>query len=200
MLNGWIFLDTKKNISFITNNLHKLREAKIFLREYNIKVSHINKNKFEIQSDSFEEIVITAIKKALKEFAFSIIIEDAGLLVTELNNFPGPYSSFVFNAIGNKGILKLLKGSNEREAEFRSIIAFGDPKCQPICFTGSVSGYISKTERGVHGFGFDPIFIPFKGDGKTFSEMTIEEKNLISHRSTSFKKFAEWYQEKENNH
>lgn len=191
---------TKKQISFITNNFHKLREAKIFLNKYNINVSHIKTNKLEIQSDSFEEIVLSAIETALKEYAFSIIVEDAGLLVKELNNFPGPYSSYVFNTIGNRGIIKLLKGSKEREAEFRSVVAFGNPKCQCICFTGSVSGYISNTERGTHGFGFDPIFIPFEGDGKTLSEMTIEEKNLISHRSISLKKFANWYLETNNDY
>jgi XTP/dITP diphosphohydrolase len=162
-------------------------------------VSQIKKEKLEIQSDSFEEIALSAIKKALKEFTLSIIIEDAGLLVKELNNFPGPYSSYVFSTIGNRGILKLLKGSNEREAEFRSVVAFGNPNCKPLCFTGSVLGYISKKERGIHGFGFDPIFIPFEGDGKTLSEMTLEEKNRISHRCISLKKFAEWYQDKDDN-
>ena len=192
-------MHSKKQLSFITNNNHKLREAKILLSRYNINVSQIKKDKLEIQSDSFEEIALSAIKNALKEFTLSIIIEDAGLLVKELNNFPGPYSSYVFTTIGNRGILKLLTGSKERVAEFRSVVAFGNPKCKPICFTGSVLGYISKTERGTHGFGFDPIFIPFEGDGKTLSEMTLEEKNRISHRSVSLKKFAEWYQEKDNN-
>ncbi|MEM3010338.1 MAG: non-canonical purine NTP pyrophosphatase, partial [Candidatus Bathyarchaeia archaeon] len=48
-------------------------------------------------------------------------------------------------------------------------------------------------ERGKGGFGFDPIFVPFKGGGKTFGEMSLAEKNKLSHRAEALRKFAEWY-------
>jgi XTP/dITP diphosphohydrolase len=68
---------------------------------------------------------------------------------------------------------------------------------EPLCFKGEVLGVITKEERrGSSGFGFDPIFEPLSGGGKTFAEMTVEEKNHYSHRAEALRKFAEWYKRK----
>jgi XTP/dITP diphosphohydrolase len=124
-------------------------------------------------------------------------VEDAGLFISRLSGFPGPYSAYVYKTIHNDGILKLLEGSKERDAKFQSVIGYCDQEtvCEPIFFEGVVNGEITLTERkeqGKSGFGFDPIFEP-SGIEKTFAEMTIIEKNRYSHRAMAIRKFAEWY-------
>lgn len=184
-----------KLIYFATANMHKFEEARPLLDKYGIAVVALNVKSLEIQADDLEEIARTAVAHAAKTNNLPIIVEDAGLFVKALNGFPGPYSSFIFRKIGNKGILKLMQNITDREAEFRSAIAFCAPGIQPKSFQGAVKGSLSLEERGVHGFGFDPVFIPPKGDGHTFAEMKPEEKNMISHRANALRQFAEWYVE-----
>jgi XTP/dITP diphosphohydrolase len=130
---------------------------------------------------------------AVKNSGLPIFVEDAGIFVKALNGFPGPYSSYVYRTLGTKGILKLMSNIKSRGAYFQAIIAFSNPEEQPTCFIGRVKGKISLKERGTSGFGYDPIFEPSKGDGRTFAEMSTEEKNRLSHRAEALRKFAEWY-------
>jgi XTP/dITP diphosphohydrolase len=90
-------------------------------------------------------------------------------------------------------MLKLMENVEDRRARFLSVIAFYTPMIGGVkIFTGEVEGYIAMEPRGSGGFGFDPIFIPAEGDGRTFAEQSIEEKNKLSHRARAAKKFAEW--------
>jgi len=148
--------------------------------------------KIEIQSDNLSEIASYGAQEAAKRLGIPVVAEDAGLFIRSLNGFPGPYSSDVFKRLGNKGILKLMEGVSKRNAKFSSVAAFCTPRGKPRCFTGSVFGHIGLHPRGVSGFGFDPIFIPTKGDGRTFAQMTVREKNRSSHRAASFKKISKW--------
>jgi len=120
-------------------------------------------------------------------------VEDAGLFVEALKGFPGPYSAYVYRTLGTRGILKLMENVEDRAASFRSVVVFSSPEHQPVCFSGEVKGRISMEERGDSGFGFDPIFEPEAGDGRTFAEMTTEEKNRYSHRAEALRRFAKWY-------
>jgi XTP/dITP diphosphohydrolase len=121
-----------------------------------------------------------------------VVAEDAGLFVDALQGFPGPYSSDVYKRLGVKGVLKLMEGVRNRKASFRSAVAFCRPAGRPKCFLGTVVGTIGLRPRGSGGFGFDPIFIPAEGDGRTFAQMTVDEKNRMSHRARSFRKFSRW--------
>jgi XTP/dITP diphosphohydrolase len=89
--------------------------------------------------------------------------------------------------------LRLIENGSRREASFQAAVAFCTPKTRPRCFTGVVDGLVSKKPRGTNGFGFDPIFIPKRGDGRTFAEMTTVEKNALSHRARAFAKFSKWF-------
>jgi len=113
-------------------------------------------------------------------------IEDSGLFIKALNGFPGVYSSYVFKTIGNEGILKLMRGVEDREAKFVCVIAYNDGKVR--IFKGEVVGKISNEMRGEHGFGYDPIF---EYNGRTFAEMG-EEKDLVSHRRRAADEFFSW--------
>jgi len=178
---------------FATSNIHKFNEARLSLSEFKIATAMLKVKTVEIQDNNIENIAVASALDAVKKCHLPIIVEDAGLFIKALNNFPGPYSSYIFQTIGTKGILKLMKNIDDRNAYFHSVIAFCKPKEEPIAFRGRVEGKIIQEERGDGGFGFDPIFTPLKGGGKTFAEMETREKNRYSHRAEALRKFAKWY-------
>jgi len=192
-------LPKEKLIYFATGNLHKFEETRLILREFGVATAILNVKSLEVQSDDLEEIARTSVLHVVAAQRLPVIVEDAGLFIGVLNGFPGPYSSYIYRTIGLKGILKLLEKEDNRNADFRSVIAFCRPGETPKSFAGTVRGSISTVERGTHGFGFDPIFIPLGGDGRTFAEMAVIEKNLYSHRAQAVRKFAEWYARQSNN-
>ena len=176
------------DVLFASSNKNKYQEAKKILEKFEIEVGFFKCELTEIQSESIKEIAKNKVLTAFEKCKKPVIIEDDGLFINDLNGFPGPYSSYVFKTIGNKGILKLVK--TKRNAKFQSIIAFCDRKKKPITFEANVNGKISKKIRG-HGWGYDPIFTP-SGKSKTYAELS--NKNKISHRYNALKKFANWYQ------
>ena len=178
---------------FVTSNIHKCQEARRVLFKYKIATAKLRVGAVEIQDDNLENIAEASVLDAVKNCGLPIFVEDAGLFIEALKGFPGPYSKYVYNTIGTKGILKQMKNIEKRDAYFQSVIAFNSPDEQPTCFRGKVDGKISLQERGTSGFGYDPIFEPTAGDGRTFAEMTLNEKNGYSHRAEALRKFAEWY-------
>jgi XTP/dITP diphosphohydrolase len=187
-----------KVIFFATNNYNKFNEARRILAEYKIAVGMLRVKSLEIQSESLEEIAKTSVLETFKKCNLPIIVEDAGLFIDALNGFPGPYASYVYKSIGNEGVLKLMENIENRSAKFQSVIAHHSQELkEPLLFKGEVFGRITKEKRrGNSGFGFDPIFEPLDGNGKTFAEMSVEEKNKFSHRAKALRKFAEWYSRK----
>jgi len=179
-------------INFVTGNIHKLKEVESILRPYGIKVKMIKVKKMEIQADELRAIAEYAAINATKETGVPVVVEDAGLFIEALRGFPGPYSSYVFKTIGNDGIIKLMKGITDRRARFISVVVFAEPEGYVRTFVGVTEGLISIEPRGSMGFGFDPIFIPYEGDGRTFAEMSLDEKNRISHRGKAFRSLAKW--------
>ena len=133
----------------------------------------------------------TAGQVSVLDLDIPLLSEDAGLYIDKYFGFPGPYSSYALRTITNGGILKLLEGDTDRGAKYISAVAFRDGETA-VTFKGEVEGEISHEEIGTGGFGYDPIFIPAEGDGRTFGEMSAEEKAKISHRARAFRKLAEW--------
>jgi len=180
-------------VRFATSNVNKVEEVVSILEDYLIRIEQVNAKTMEIQADNVEDIAKTSAIWAAQESKSPVFVEDTGLFVKALEGFPGPYAAYVYKTIGRKGILKLLSGVSDRRAEFRSVVAFCAPGGEAVCFLGIVSGMISAEERGSWGFGFDSIFKPDGGGGRTFAEMPIDEKNRYSHRAQSVRKFADWY-------
>jgi XTP/dITP diphosphohydrolase len=182
-----------KKILFATSNLGKLLEAEKFLSPLGYEIKQLKISYPEIQSSKLEEVATFGIEWILKEKGIkgSIMIEDAGLFVTALNDFPGVFSADVFKTIGLEGILRLMEGEEERSAHFTSCIAYCGKGSEPMFFKGKVDGKIALEPKGEHGFGYDPIFVP-KGEEKTFGQMEAEEKNTHSHRGKSLRKMAEY--------
>jgi XTP/dITP diphosphohydrolase len=181
-----------RTIYFITGNKGKLEEAKNKLSEVNIKVVQKNIGYPEIQADSLEDVASFGAKYIQKKINSSFILEDAGLFIESLNGFPGVYSAYVFYSIGCTGILKLLEevDTDKRKACFRSVLTYVELNKKPRFFIGECHGKISTIKTGIQGFGYDPIFIP-NGKTKTFAQMSINEKNDVSHRGKALKKLLD---------
>lgn len=177
----------------VTANTGKAEEFQKIFERYGLKFRIEPLTTMEIQSTDLKEVARYRVLHAYEVLREPVMVEDAGLFIEALGGFPGPFSSYVFRTIGIKGILKLMDGVRDRRAQFRSAIAFYSPITGAVkIFTGEVSGWIAMEPRGNKGFGFDPIFVPAEGDGRTFAEMDVEEKNMFSHRARAATKFAEW--------
>lgn len=173
-----------------TGNPDKFMEAKAILSEFGVDLRLIEVERVEIQANDLETIAIFSVKRIESDMK-PIVVEDAGLFIEHFKGFPGPYSSYILETVGLEGILRLMKGLDDREASFRSAVAY---RCgsEIRCFTGFVNGTISQSIRGTQGFGYDPIFIPHEGDGRTLGEMMADEKNKLSHRARAFRSLGEW--------
>ena len=134
-----------------------------------------------------------AIKKAAEIAAFTgkaALADDTGLFVESLGGRPGVYSARYAgeNATYQDNVAKLLSelaGSQDTDwlAEFRTVVALILPDGTGVTGEGSIGGVIVSEPRGQNGFGYDPVFLPHEGEGRTFAEMTSEEKRELSHRA-----------------
>ena len=170
----------------MSSNKNKFQEAERILSNLGIQINFFKTTLEEIQSNDLNDI---AEQKAINAYDLvqkPVIIEDDGLFIDSLNGFPGPYSSYVYDTIGNKGIMNLLENSEVRDAKFVSIIAYCEDNHGVKLFESSIPGKISSTiENG--GWGYDPIFIP-DGESKTYAN--VSDKDRFSHRSASLAKFS----------
>ncbi len=176
------------SVFFVSSNENKFKEARAILSEFEIPLQFFKYKLQEMQANSLEEVAQYKAKQAFSLCSRPVLIEDDGLFVQSLKGFPGPYSSFALDTIGNKGILRLL--TKQRRAVFRSIIAYCEEENDVLLFDATVRGKISTKTCG-NKWGFDPIFIP-EGQTMTYSQLK-NKKNLISHRYLALKKFANWY-------
>ena len=124
------------------------------------------------------------------------IADDTGLEVEALGGAPGVYSSryagegasYAANVAKLVQALSGVKGS--RRARFRTVAVAAWPDGQEIVAEGVVEGVIAGGARGDGGFGYDPVFVPTDGDGRTFAEMNPAEKHQWSHRGRAFRALA----------
>jgi XTP/dITP diphosphohydrolase len=172
-------------IYFVTSNKGKFDEARGILSELEMR----NIGYTEIQADTLEEVVRFGIEEVQSKIDAPVIIEDAGLFIAWLRGFPGVYSAYVQRTIGNDGILKLIEGISDRRAIFRSVVAYIEPGLEAAIFKGEVHGMIGLHASGSMGFGYDPIFYV---NNKSIAEMSLGEKNMISHRGKSLGQLKLW--------
>lgn len=129
------------------------------------------------------------------KYKMNCFSDDTGLEIEALNGAPGVYSARYAGPAKNANdnmnlVLKHLEGSVNRKARFRTVIALIDNGREHL-FEGIAEGEITLTKSGTGGFGYDPIFKPV-GSSKTFSEMSLIEKNRISHRGKAINKLVEY--------
>jgi len=124
------------------------------------------------------------------------IADDTGLEVEALNGAPGVRSArfageHATDAENRALLLAKLDGITNRSARFRTVVALVSSKGDIQFVGGECAGTIAESERGDGGFGYDSLFIPADGDGRTFAEMTGPEKDAVSHRGRALTQIPE---------
>lgn len=123
------------------------------------------------------------------------VADDTGLEVEALGGAPGVYSARYAGpgatyADNVAALLAALDGRADRLARFRTVAMACFPDGSEVVAEGAVVGTIATEPRGTGGFGYDPVFVPNGGGGRTFAEMSTEEKNAVSHRGRAFRALA----------
>lgn len=123
------------------------------------------------------------------------IADDTGLEVDALGGAPGVYSARYAGADATYAdnvakLLASLEGASTRAARFRTVAVAWWPDGRELVAEGEVAGTIATSARGSEGFGYDPVFVPDNGDGRSFAEMTPGEKHALSHRGRAFHTLA----------
>lgn len=190
----------KPTLILASNNAHKV-----------IEIQHFIGDKYEILTldqlgfvGEIEESGTTLSENSLikAEFIYQIygkncLADDSGLEVFSINGEPGVYSARYAGIQRNHNdnmdlLLKNLAGKQDRTAQFRTVITLIlDGKISQ--FEGIVKGKIISEKAGNQGFGYDPIFIP-EGYDRTFAEMTLGEKNNLSHRTRALQKMVDFFE------
>ncbi len=184
-------------IIFATGNENKVKEIRALLPK-DIEIVSLKEMEFfediEETGKTLEENSMLKAKTIFDKYNLPVLAEDTGLEVDALNGEPGVYSARYAgddcNADNNMDLLlKNLKNKEKRLAQFRTVATFLDKNASYI-YEGVVRGEIIDVKRGENGFGYDALFVP-AGFDKTFAEMNLEEKSMMSHRAIAIKKFIQ---------
>jgi len=188
---------------FATNNENKLKEVSALLSDLkgveviSLKEAGINEELPETH-ETLEENALEKAKYVADKLDVYCFADDTGLLIDALDGKPGVYSARYAGPECSpqdniNKVLSELEGEEHREAHFRTVIALVMDGVEYL-FGGEVDGTILSEEKGDDGFGYDPIFTP-AGYGITFAEMSMDEKNKISHRALAFSELAKFLHE-----
>jgi XTP/dITP diphosphohydrolase len=183
---------------FATNNQHKLEEV---TRKTGDRLQLLSLTDIGCTDDIPETGVTFKENASLKShyifdrYQLNCFADDSGLEIEALNNEPGVYSARYAgehgdHAANNQKVLENLKNTDNRRARFRTVISL-IWNGQEHFFEGTINGTIRPDLSGTAGFGYDPIFQP-NGYDITFAEMTLEEKNRISHRAQAMEQLIDF--------
>ena len=190
-----------------SNNKNKIREFKKIFENTSFELQSMSEAGLDIAIEengtTFEENAIikaTTIAKMLNTYA---IADDSGLMVDALNGEPGVRSARYAgdqhnDDDNNKKLMENMKGKTERSARYVCAICFSNPKGEYVTTKDSCEGIIVDEPKGYNGFGYDPYFYIEKFQ-RTMAEITLEEKNTISHRAKALEKMKAKYAEVVNN-
>ena len=193
-----------KDILFFSHNQKKIVEVKQIFKDSKIKVYDLNSFK-KIKEPketgaTFSSNAKIKSKYGQQLFDMPCFADDSGFCVEALKNNPGVKSKRFLEKFSNNKkafeyiISNVVKKRNNK-AFFVTAISLTLKENHHITFLGKISGTVSLEPKGMNGFGYDPIFIP-ENNIKTFAEMNLEEKNVISHRKiaiTKLESFLFWY-------
>lgn len=177
-------------ITLVTGNWAKIKQAKEILEPLGIEVDIIKMDTVEIQADSVEEVAAYSAKWASDQLKINVAKIDTGIMIDELKGFPAAYTHYVQDTIGEKGILKLMKGVENRKAKFIQALAFCEYGKEPVVFTSITEGTLSKRCQGKYGWCWDFIFIP-EGQTKTLGTFP-DDKRFKFWNDTGYKQLADY--------
>jgi XTP/dITP diphosphohydrolase len=173
-----------------TKNRGKSAEIRSFLKDFPVELKDLNDfgpiPEVVEDGENFEE---NAYKKAgftAKVLGLPTLADDSGLEVEALGGTPGVYSARysgpdATDSANNAKLLSELSGIENRKARFCCVLSLAVPSGQALTYEAFCEGVILPSPRGENGFGYDPLFL-YPETGKTFAEMSLEEKLLVSHR------------------
>lgn len=185
-----------KTIVLATNNMGKLREVRSLFDNLEVmSLKDINYNKDIIEDGkTFAENALIKARTISKEFNITVIADDSGLEVEALGGKPGIYSARYAGCHddeeNNKLLIKNLQGITNRSARYVCAICVYKPNDEYRIFEAYCEGKIIDDARGTNGFGYDPYFYVEKYQ-KTMAEISLEEKNTISHRASALRMVKE---------
>jgi len=145
--------------------------------------------------ETFEDNAVKKAQFTARVLGFPAIADDSGLVVEALGGRPGVYSSRyagegATDELNNLKLLKEMEGISKRDAYFACVVAIAVPRGPALIYEGKCHGIIAHERSGSDGFGYDPLFY-HPPSGKSFAEMSPEEKNLLSHRGTAMLELKE---------
>ena len=189
-----------EEIIFFSNNKNKYIEIAQLFKDIPIKILNLN-NFDKIKSPDENGITFKANAKikskfGLQTFKKPCFADDSGICIEAMNNEPNINSKKFLEQNNDPHdafnlIFALVDKTKKNKAFFQTSICLSLKEKKHVFFNGIVKGTITQSIKGSGGFGYDPIFVPL-GYKKTFAEMTIKEKNLISHRSIAIKKLKKY--------
>ncbi|HKL91999.1 MAG TPA: non-canonical purine NTP diphosphatase [Bacteroidales bacterium] len=188
----------KKELVFASNNAHKLGEIQQLLGDRFVIKSLRDLGCTEDIPENEATLEGNAQAKARfvhEKYGCDCFADDTGLLVESLDGAPGVYSARYAgpecNSVRNiEKLLKELEGKSNRKAAFKTVISLIQGE-EVYFFEGSVKGSIASACLGNDGFGYDPVFIP-EGSDLSFAEMSLSEKNKISHRARAVRALVDY--------
>lgn len=169
-------------IIFVTSSDDKHREAEAILG------IPLRREKLDLEEPQSLDVIAVArakAKAAAAHLGHPVLVEDTALEFAALDGFPGPFIRWLLASAGVAAIPRLLDGFSDRRATARCVALVRDCEREWMG-VGVVEGSIVAAPRGRHGFGWDVVFAPDWGGGRTFAEMTAAEKNARSHRGLAF--------------
>jgi len=169
---------------FVTGRAEKAAEA----RRLGFELECVALDLPEPQALDPADVVEKKVRDAYASLARPVIVEDSGLAIHAWGGFPGALVKWLEKSAGIAAIPRMLREFTDRSATATCAIAFFDGR-QLLAARGDSSGSIAPAPRGAGGFGWDAIFIP-TGSGRTFAEMSGEEKDRVSHRRRAWEALA----------
>lgn len=187
-------------ICFATNNEHKLKEVKQVMQFAELEIVSLQdvhcREELPETQHTLEGNSLQKAQYVFEKYNIPCFADDTGLEVVALQGAPGVYSARYAGIQKNSNdnidlLLENMSKEVNRNARFRTVIALVGMNGAPTFFEGSIGGSILKERRGSSGFGYDPVFVP-EGYTKTFAEMTLDEKNKVSHRAIAVSKLERY--------
>lgn len=195
-----------KRLIFATGNEGKMKEIRKIFGDTGYEVLSLKDLNLDVDivedGETFEENAIIKAKTIMELTNEMVMADDSGLEVDYLDKAPGVYSARYMGedtpyTVKNNHIIDLLKDAKEEErtARFVSVIACAFPDGEIFTTKGTIEGVIGYEEKGENGFGYDPIFY-LPEFGCTTAELTLEQKNEVSHRGKALQEMRKCLKEK----
>jgi XTP/dITP diphosphohydrolase len=195
-------VDVCLTVVLATRNQGKVEEFRRLVAGFPVALKGIEGYRIPMVEEDGETFEENALKKACetsRAIGIAAMADDSGLEVMALGGRPGIRSARfagdgASDEANNAKILALMKGQRDREARFVCVIAVAKPEGECRVFKGTCEGIILEEPLGDQGFGYDPVFY-HPPSGKTFAQMSAEEKNRVSHRGKAMRQLKEAFGE-----